>query len=102
MQGSMDKETDVTTAFEDILDTLPTALDWCLEHEFVDAPIVRREWYPQASTFSYHTISAIDNADQQTLTEVAEVSIGHALISDALEMGLEAAVRAYCEVLGTA
>ena len=69
----MDNETDVTTAFEDILDTLPTALNWCLEHEFVDAPVVRREWYPPTSTFSYHTISAIDNADQKTLTEVAEV-----------------------------
>ena len=33
------------------------------------------------------------------ITEVAEVSIGHALISDALDMGLEAAVRAYGEIL---
>lgn len=31
--------------------------------------------------------------------EVAEVSIGHALISDALEMGLDAAVRAYLAIL---
>lgn len=31
---------------------------------------------------------------------VAEVSIGHALISDALDMGLHAAVRAYLSVLG--
>jgi pyridoxine 5-phosphate synthase len=31
--------------------------------------------------------------------EVAEVSIGHALISDALDMGLDAAVRAYLSVL---
>ena len=33
------------------------------------------------------------------ITEVDEVSIGHALISDALDMGLAPAVRAYCEVL---
>ncbi len=36
------------------------------------------------------------------ITEVAEVSIGHALISDALKMGLDAAVRAYLEVLADA
>ena len=36
----------------------------------------------------------------RTIEEVAEVSIGHALISDALKMGLAAAVRAYLEVLG--
>ena len=33
------------------------------------------------------------------IAEVAEVSIGHALISDALKMGLDAAVRAYLQVL---
>lgn len=33
------------------------------------------------------------------IAEVAEVSIGHALISDALKMGLDTAVRAYLEVL---
>ena len=33
------------------------------------------------------------------ITEVAEVSIGHALISDALKMGLDAAVRAYLDVI---
>lgn len=36
----------------------------------------------------------------RTIEEVAEVSIGHALISDALSMGLAAAVHAYLEVLG--
>ncbi|MBU2457904.1 MAG: pyridoxine 5'-phosphate synthase [Planctomycetes bacterium] len=30
---------------------------------------------------------------------VMEVSIGHALIADALDMGLEKAVKAYCEIL---
>ncbi|MGE0624721.1 MAG: pyridoxine 5'-phosphate synthase [Pseudomonadales bacterium] len=35
----------------------------------------------------------------RTITEVAEVSIGHALISDALKMGLERAVLAYLDVL---
>ncbi|NIP13255.1 MAG: pyridoxine 5'-phosphate synthase [Pseudomonadales bacterium] len=34
------------------------------------------------------------------IEQVAEVSIGHALISDALDVGLTAAVRAYLEVLG--
>ena len=33
------------------------------------------------------------------IEEVAEVSIGHALISDALRLGLDAAVRAYLKVL---
>jgi pyridoxine 5-phosphate synthase len=32
---------------------------------------------------------------------VLEVSIGHALISDALEMGYDATVRAYREVMST-
>jgi pyridoxine 5-phosphate synthase len=36
------------------------------------------------------------------ITEVAEVSIGHALISDALRMGLGAAVRAYLDVIAGA
>lgn len=35
----------------------------------------------------------------RTITEVAEVSIGHALVSDALEMGLATAVRRYLQVL---
>jgi len=35
------------------------------------------------------------------IQEVLEVSIGHALISDALKMGLDAAVRAYLAVLET-
>jgi len=35
----------------------------------------------------------------RTITEVAEVSIGHALISDALRMGLDATVRAYLDVI---
>lgn len=33
------------------------------------------------------------------IREVAEVSIGHALVSDALDMGLDAAVRAYLRIL---
>ena len=36
------------------------------------------------------------------ITEVAEVSIGHALISDALERGLHAAVAAYAAILAEA
>ncbi len=36
------------------------------------------------------------------ITEVAEVSIGHALISDALKMGLASAVRAYLDVIAGA
>jgi pyridoxine 5-phosphate synthase len=36
----------------------------------------------------------------RTIEEVAEVSIGHALITDALRMGLASAVSAYLEVLG--
>lgn len=34
------------------------------------------------------------------IEQIAEVSIGHALISDALEVGLAASVRAYLQVLG--
>ena len=34
--------------------------------------------------------------------DIQEVSIGHALISDALEMGLHAAVTAYCKILSDA
>jgi pyridoxine 5-phosphate synthase len=35
----------------------------------------------------------------ENVKPVMEVSIGHALISDALDMGLESAVKAYCEIL---
>ena len=38
----------------------------------------------------------------RNISEVAEVSIGHALISDALKTGLAAAVRAYLDVLAGA
>ncbi|MDP7638649.1 MAG: pyridoxine 5'-phosphate synthase [Candidatus Hydrogenedentes bacterium] len=38
----------------------------------------------------------------RTVPRVAEVSIGHALISDALDMGLDSAVRAYLDVLKAA
>jgi pyridoxine 5-phosphate synthase len=34
-----------------------------------------------------------------TIPNIMEVSIGHALISDALEMGLSNAVRAYLKIL---
>jgi pyridoxine 5-phosphate synthase len=37
----------------------------------------------------------------RTIEEVAEVSIGHALITDALRLGLDRAVREYLRVLGT-
>ena len=35
----------------------------------------------------------------ENVKPVMEVSIGHALIADALEMGLEKAVKAYCKIL---
>jgi len=38
----------------------------------------------------------------RTVPRVLEVSIGHALTADALEMGMAAAVRAYVDVLGDA
>ena len=35
----------------------------------------------------------------EAVPEVLEVSIGHALIADAIEMGLSNAVRAYLQIL---
>ncbi len=46
-----------------------------------------------------HDLDLVNLPLFKEITEVAEVSIGHALISDALEMGLDAAVRAYCSIL---
>jgi pyridoxine 5-phosphate synthase len=36
-----------------------------------------------------------------TIPDILEVSIGHALIADALNMGLRNAVRAYLDVLSS-
>jgi pyridoxine 5-phosphate synthase len=47
-----------------------------------------------------HDLDLVNLVLFRTIEEVLEVSIGHALISDALSMGLAAAVRAYLEVLG--
>ena len=46
-----------------------------------------------------HDLDLINLVLFRRITEVAEVSIGHALISDALKMGLDAAVRAYLTTL---
>lgn len=46
-----------------------------------------------------HDLDLVNLPLFRTITEVAEVSIGHALISDALDMGLHGAVRAYLAVL---
>jgi pyridoxine 5-phosphate synthase len=46
-----------------------------------------------------HDLDLINLVLFREIAEVAEVSIGHALISDALKMGLAAAVRAYLDVI---
>ena len=46
-----------------------------------------------------HDLDLVNLILFRQITEVQEVSIGHALISDALKMGLAAAVRAYLDVL---
>lgn len=46
-----------------------------------------------------HDLDLVNLPLFRAITEVAEVSIGHALISDALDMGLAAAVRAYLQAL---
>ncbi|TNF89758.1 MAG: pyridoxine 5'-phosphate synthase [Gammaproteobacteria bacterium] len=46
-----------------------------------------------------HDLDLVNLVLFRGITEVVEVSIGHALISDALKMGLDAAVRAYLAVL---
>lgn len=46
-----------------------------------------------------HDLDLKNLRDFCRIEEVAEVSIGHALISDALERGLHASVRAYVDVL---
>lgn len=49
-----------------------------------------------------HDLDLENLADFATIDAVQEVSIGHALIADALEMGLAAAVTAYLEILAGA
>ena len=49
-----------------------------------------------------HDLDLVNLTLFRGITEVAEVSIGHALISDALEMGLGKAVRAYLDVIAGA
>jgi pyridoxine 5-phosphate synthase len=49
-----------------------------------------------------HDLDLVNLTLFRGITEVAEVSIGHALISDALEMGLGNAVRAYLDVIAGA
>jgi pyridoxine 5-phosphate synthase len=77
------------------------------------ATIAEYERYLRATRFACQLglgVNAGHDLDLENLVlfrqieEVAEVSIGHALISDALKMGLDAAVRAYLAVLagGTA
>lgn len=48
-----------------------------------------------------HDLDLVNLPLFRQITEVAEVSIGHALIADALERGLGATVRAYLDALGT-
>ena len=47
-----------------------------------------------------HDLNLQNLGDFCTIPGILEVSIGHALIADALEMGLPAAVRAYLRILG--
>jgi len=46
-----------------------------------------------------HDLNLLNLPLFRSITEVAEVSIGHALISDALQMGLSSAVKAYLAAL---
>ena len=73
-----------------------------------DATLASFEQYRDAARQAHRLglgVNAGHDLDLHNLTlfrsirEVAEVSIGHALISDALKMGLDAAVRAYLNVL---
>lgn len=47
-----------------------------------------------------HDLNLQNLAKFCTIPNILEVSIGHALIADALEMGLSSAVQAYLEILG--
>jgi pyridoxine 5-phosphate synthase len=49
-----------------------------------------------------HDLNLVNLGDFCGIPGILEVSIGHALIADALEMGLRAAVRAYLEILANA
>lgn len=69
----MYNELDISGAFREINEVLPIALDWCREAEFTGAPTVEKRWYSPASTFTYHTISAIEGASENTLVDMAEV-----------------------------
>jgi pyridoxine 5-phosphate synthase len=46
-----------------------------------------------------HDLDTVNLRLFRQISEVAEVSIGHALITDALELGLTAAVHAYLAAL---
>ena len=111
----MDPEADQTARARDVgadrieLYTGPfaeTVAEFGLEHEESLASLDR---YQKAAAYAAELelgVNAGHDLDThnlrlfRTIEQVAEVSIGHALISDALEVGLAAAVQAYLEVLG--
>jgi pyridoxine 5-phosphate synthase len=49
-----------------------------------------------------HDLDRVNLRLFRQIPAIAEVSIGHALVADALELGLDATVRAYCALLDPA
>jgi pyridoxine 5-phosphate synthase len=49
-----------------------------------------------------HDLDRVNLRLFRQIPEIAEVSIGHALVADALQLGLDATVRAYCALLAPA
>ena len=69
----MNNEVDIETAFDEIVQTLPVALQRCEECRYPGSPIVSHFWFEPARTFVYHTVSAIEGANSNTLDDVAAV-----------------------------
>ena len=70
---SLNNEVDINTAFIEIGQTLQGALQRCEDNNYPGLPAVNHFWFAPARTFVYHTISAIEGADSNTLDDVAAV-----------------------------
>ena len=69
----LNNEVDIDTALDEIVRTLPLALQRCEECSYPWSATVSHFWFEPARTFVYHTVSAIEGANSDTLDDVAAV-----------------------------
>ena len=69
----MNSEVTIDAAFIEIGQHIATGTALCDQHSYSGEPTVSRHWFPPAKTFIYHTVSAIEGANQNILDDVAQV-----------------------------